>query len=58
MSIVTSSDVVVSNDPTSGTIARRTFLTRTAVGVGGALVVGIELAPGTPWVEEIGRAHV
>ena len=28
---------------------RRTFITRTAIGVGGALVVGIELSPGTSW---------
>ena len=28
---------------------RRSFITRTAIGVGGALVVGIELSPGTSW---------
>ena len=34
-----------------GALSRRSFITRTAVGIGGALVVGIELAPGMPWVD-------
>lgn len=37
---------------TGGPISRRQFITRTALGVGGALVVGIELAPGLSWADE------
>ena len=34
---------------TGSEMDRRKFITRTAVGLGGALVVGIELSPGTVW---------
>ncbi|MFZ9015928.1 MAG: molybdopterin cofactor-binding domain-containing protein, partial [Ilumatobacteraceae bacterium] len=39
-----------SNAP-AGSMNRRQFITRTAVGVGGALVVGIELSPGVAWAD-------
>jgi isoquinoline 1-oxidoreductase beta subunit len=39
------------NSSLTGPLSRRQFITRTAVGVGGALVVGIELSPGVAWAD-------
>lgn len=48
----------IGNDTGSATaqIDRRSFITRTVLGVGGALVVGIELEPGVSWASDEVRA--
>jgi len=45
----------VSGAPTRR-ITRRSFLTRSAVGIGGALVVGIEILPGVGWADAAAAA--
>lgn len=40
------------DQPSTSAFDRRSFITRTAVGVGGALVVGVELEPGISWASD------